>query len=59
MAEKITEPLLTCEAVLAETTFHLADATLVLTMIDEGLIRLEFDAADHLTRGTNGKCHAC
>ena len=48
VAGNITEPLLTCEAVLADTTFHLGDATLVLAMIEEGLIRLEFDADDHL-----------
>ena len=28
VAEQVTEPLLTCEAVLAETAFHLHDAGL-------------------------------
>ena len=48
VASKLSEPLLTCEAVLAETAFHLADTALVLRMIQEGLIRLAFGANDHL-----------
>src|SRR5437667_5563559 len=32
VAEGVTEPLLTCEAVLAETAFHLESASLVLAM---------------------------
>ena len=42
VAEDVTEPLLTCEAVLAETAFHLGDVGLVLEMISEELIRLDF-----------------
>lgn len=49
VAEKVTEPLLTCEAVLAETTFHLGDAALVLQMIEHGLIKLAFEADDNLS----------
>lgn len=48
VAQNITEPLLTCEAVLSETTFHLGDAALVLEMIEQGLIKLAFDAEEHL-----------
>lgn len=48
VARKVTEPLLTCEAVLAETTFHLGDAALVLKMIEHGLLRLAFQAGEHL-----------
>jgi predicted nucleic acid-binding protein len=48
VAEHITEPLLTCEAVLAETAFHLADVGLVLEMISEELIRLPFNCNEHL-----------
>lgn len=48
VAQNITEPLLTCEAVLSETTFHLGDAVLVLEMIEQGLIKLAFDAGEHL-----------
>ena len=48
VAAHITEPLLTCEAVLAETAFHLGDAGIVFEMIEEDLIRLSFDCDDHL-----------
>jgi predicted nucleic acid-binding protein len=48
LASQVTEPLLTCEAVLAETTFHLGDAALVLAMVREGLVALAFDCNDHL-----------
>jgi predicted nucleic acid-binding protein len=48
VAEQITEPLLTCEPVLAETAFHLGDAGIVFEMIDEQLICLTFDCDDHL-----------
>ncbi|MBA2430763.1 MAG: pilus assembly protein [Chthoniobacterales bacterium] len=48
LAEQVTEPLLTCEAVLAEAAFHLADVGLVLEMISEGLLALSFDMEDHL-----------
>jgi predicted nucleic acid-binding protein len=50
VAEQVTEPLLTCEAVLAETAFHLSDAGLVLEMISEGLVRLAFVCNDHLAQ---------
>jgi predicted nucleic acid-binding protein len=50
VAGQVTEPLLTCEAVLAETAFHLADAGLVLEMISEGLVRLAFVCNDHLAQ---------
>ncbi len=48
VAGRVTEPLLTCEAVLAETAFHLRDVGLVLAMIRDGLITLAFDCQDHL-----------
>lgn len=43
VAEQIHEPLLTCEAVLAETAFHLRDSALTLAMVDKGLVRLAFE----------------
>jgi uncharacterized protein len=52
VAEQIAEPLLTCEAVLAETAFHLRDVALVLDMIEDQLITLAFDCADHLPQLT-------
>jgi predicted nucleic acid-binding protein len=48
IAEQLTSPLLTCEAVLAEATFHLQNAALVLALVEERLIRLAFDASAHL-----------
>lgn len=48
VAERIDAPLLTCEAVIAETAFHLHSARLALAMITEGLVQLAFDYRDHL-----------
>lgn len=50
IAEGITEPLLTCEAVLAETAFHLQSVSISLAMIHAGLITLAFDCNDHLAQ---------
>jgi predicted nucleic acid-binding protein len=43
LAEKVREPLLTCEAVLAETAFHLKNTALTLKLVETGLVRLAFD----------------
>jgi predicted nucleic acid-binding protein len=48
IAQQITEPLLTCEAVLAETAFHLGSVSITLEMIDEKLVSLAFNCHDHL-----------
>jgi hypothetical protein len=48
VAETVTEPLLTCEPVLAEAAFHLESVPLVLDMLGEGLITLAFECQDHL-----------
>lgn len=48
IAARITEPLLTCEAVLAEAVFHLGSVPVVLAMLRDGLITLSFDCNDHL-----------
>ena len=48
VAEQVTEPLLTCEAVLAEAAFQLADAALVFQMVEDGLVDLAFNAREHL-----------
>jgi hypothetical protein len=34
VASRVTEPLLTCEAVLFESAFHLRNVALVLSMLD-------------------------
>lgn len=50
VAEQVTAPLLTCEAVLAEAAFHLRDAGLVLALVREGLVVPAFDLRAHLDR---------
>ncbi len=50
LAERVSEPLLTCEAVLAETAFHLRSASVALALVEEGLVSLAFSVNDHLPR---------
>ena len=50
LAGRVTEPLLTCEAVLAETAFHLQSAATALAMVAEGLVTVSFVCSDHLTQ---------
>jgi predicted nucleic acid-binding protein len=50
LAERVDEPLLTCEAVLAETAFHLQSVPLVLSMVTTGLIAVSFQVEDHLAQ---------
>lgn len=50
VAEQVTEPLLTCEAVLAEAAFHLRSVPVVLAMVQEGLVRPAFDVREHLAQ---------
>jgi uncharacterized protein len=52
VAEQATEPLLTCEPVLAETAFHLRNGGLVLQMVTEQFLALSFDCNDHLLQLT-------
>jgi len=48
IAGRVTEPFLTCEAVLAETAFHLQDTGLVLSLVNDGLVAVGFECRDHL-----------
>jgi predicted nucleic acid-binding protein len=50
IAGRITEPLLTCDAVLAEAAFHLANSFLVLEFVREGLVRPALVVGEHLSR---------
>lgn len=50
IARGVADPLLTCEAVLAETVFHLGDPLLVLGFITTGLVQPAFVLADHMPR---------
>lgn len=52
IAGDLSEPLLTCEAVLAETAYHLESTAIVLAMVNEGLVELAFDCRDHLVQLT-------
>jgi len=52
IAEGVTEPLLTCEAVLAEAAFHLGSSALVFAMLQEGLVRSAFVLNEHISRLT-------
>jgi predicted nucleic acid-binding protein len=48
MAKGIREPLLTCEAVLAEAIFHLASADYVFSLLRDQMLRLAFDLSRNL-----------
>jgi predicted nucleic acid-binding protein len=48
VAQSVTEPLLTCEAVLAEAAYHLKSSAYVLTLVEEGLVQLAFDFSANL-----------
>ena len=52
IAEQVTSPLLTCEAVLAEASFHLQSSSYVLSLLPDGLLRLAFDCNRHLEKLT-------
>ena len=47
-AQRMDTPLLTCEAVLAETAFHRESVAVVLEMISLGMLQLAFDCSSHL-----------
>jgi predicted nucleic acid-binding protein len=50
VAEQVSEPLLTCEAVLAEAAFHLRSVSVVLAMVRDGLVLPAFDCTAHLVQ---------
>lgn len=50
LARQVSEPLLTCEAVLAETAFHLRTAALPLAMVREGMVALSLNVSAEITR---------
>jgi uncharacterized protein len=43
VAEQISGPVLTCEAVLAETAFHLQSSQEVIGMLRDNIVRVAFD----------------
>jgi uncharacterized protein len=44
----VSEPLLTCEAVLAESAFQVGSVSRVLALVQEGLLRVAFDLPKNL-----------
>jgi predicted nucleic acid-binding protein len=50
LADQITDPLLTCEAVLAETAYHLGSTEILLRMVRQQLVRIDFDMGAELNR---------
>ena len=48
IARSITEPLITCEAVLAEAAFHLGSIAYVLSLVRDEMLRLSFDMTRNL-----------
>jgi len=52
LGARVTEPLLTCEPVLAETAFHLQNVAVTLAMVAEGLVTIAFECNEHLPQLT-------
>jgi uncharacterized protein len=48
IARNITEPLITCEAVLAEAAFQLGSGSYVLSLLRNDMLRLGFDLTRNL-----------
>jgi uncharacterized protein len=48
LGKRITEPLLTCEAVLAEAAFHLGSSSYVLSLVEDELLQVAFDCSKNL-----------
>jgi predicted nucleic acid-binding protein len=52
IAKNITEPLITCKAVLAEAAFHLGSSSYVLSLLRSEMLRLAFDLTRNLEQLT-------
>jgi uncharacterized protein len=50
VARRITEPALTCEAVLAEAAFQLSSTSVVLDLVADKMVRVAFDCQNELSR---------
>jgi len=50
IAREVTEPLLTCEAVLAEASFHLESSAYVLSLVEDELLQVAFDVDRNLSQ---------
>jgi len=49
LAMGITEPWLTCEAVLAEAAFHLQSSAYVLSLVEDEMLRVAFDLSKNIS----------
>ena len=47
VAQHVSWPVLTCEAVLAETAFHLRSSQRVMGMVRDNVVRIAFDCTGH------------
>lgn len=47
VAKRVSEPLLTCEAVLAESAFKLYSSTIVLALLRDQFLRIAFDLEEN------------
>jgi predicted nucleic acid-binding protein len=50
LASRVELPLLTCEAVLAETAFHLNSCVLVIEMLQRHVVAVAFDCSSNLAQ---------
>jgi predicted nucleic acid-binding protein len=50
VARQITEPLLTCESVLAESAYHLESSSYVLALVEDEMLRVAFDCSRHISQ---------
>lgn len=48
VGKRITGPLLTCEAVLAEAAFHLESSSYVLSLVEDELLQVAFDFSENI-----------
>jgi uncharacterized protein len=48
LAARVNEPLLTCEAVLAEATFHLSSSFYLLSLLEDGFLQVAFDCSGNV-----------
>ena len=48
VARQISEPLFTCEAVLAEAAFQVGSAALVLALVQDGFLKMAFNLEKNL-----------
>lgn len=50
VAGRITEPLLTCEAVLSESAFHLESSSYVLKLVRDAMLKVSFDCDQNIAK---------